>query len=158
MPAHIAYERMCRVEEYPLYRAGVSRVTTLSDTSHRWELAGGACAVAGAGLTVQVDERRPDALLRWHSVDGPACAETVTIRSLSPRRSRLTVEVSGPVALLEHLVTDLIEFKRRVEQDHPATGHHVNERPVASFRHRSNWHDGRLRGRTRTGPWPDQHR
>jgi hypothetical protein len=138
--ARVAYQRICRIDEYHLYRAGVREVTALSDTAHRWRL-------DGASLTTRVAEQRPDRLLRWLSIEGPTCGETVTVEPLSPHRSRLSIEASGPPALLEHLVADLTEFKRRVERDHHAvpTGHFVNERPVVAGSHHSNWRDDLLR-------------
>jgi uncharacterized membrane protein len=144
VPAHVAYERMCRVEEYPLFRAGVRLVTALSETRYRWEL-------AGTAFTARLDERQPDALLRWRSIDGPACAERIDVEALSPRRSRLVVESSGPPEVLADLAADLARFKEIVERDQPSGGHYVNERPAAGFLHRSNWRDGLLRGRTSTG-------
>jgi uncharacterized membrane protein len=144
VPAHITYERICRTDEYPLFRRGVRAVVPLSATRYRWEL-------AGASFTATIDECRPDELLRWRSVEGPACGETVTIEPLSPRRSRLTVDVTAPRALLAGLVADLAEFKRRVEHDHPPVGHHVNERPAAACRHQSNWREDLIRR-------PDDHR
>jgi uncharacterized membrane protein len=146
VPAHVTYERMYRVEEYPLFRHGVRLVTPVSEFTHRWEL-------TDATFTAALVERRPDEALRWHSVDGPPCGELVLVRPLSPRRSVLTIESSGPPALLAQLAVDLSEFKRHVERDHPAAGHHVNERPLAACRNRSNWREGLLRGRTSTGAW-----
>jgi uncharacterized membrane protein len=149
VPAHVAYERICRTDEYPLYRTGVREVTALSETAHRWEL--DADRMTARVLTTTVTERRPDELLRWRSVEGPTCGETVVVKPLSPRRSRVTIDASGPPSLLAGLVADLNEFKRRIEHDHPGTGHHVNERPATPCRHRSNWRDDRFRGPTTTG-------
>ena len=144
VPAHVAYERMCRIEEYPLFRHQVREVSALSEDVHRWEL-------AGASFTAQLDERQPDRLLRWHSVDGPECEEVVAIRPLSPQRCLVTVELNGPATLIDGLAADLPEFKRRVERDHPPLGHFVNERPPTFNRHRSNWRDQRMIGRTSNG-------
>lgn len=116
VPAHVAYERLCR---------------------HRWELGRGA-------FTAEVDERRPDELLRWHAVDGPVYQETLLVQPLSARRSRVTATATGEPALVAGVVADLSEFKRRVEGEPPA--HHVNERPATDCRHRSNWRDSLLSG------------
>jgi hypothetical protein len=145
VPAHVAYERMCRIEDYPLFRAGVRQVTAVAETTHRWIL-------DGTAFTASLDERRPDELIRWHSVEGPACAEQIIVIPLSPRRSRLVVETTGPAELLARLAPDLGAFQHDVQRDHPGSGHYVNERPAHSFRHRSNWRDTLLRGRSSTGP------
>jgi len=134
VPAHVAYERLCRIEEYPRYRAAVRRVTAVSETAHRWELAGGA-------FTAQLDERRPDEVLRWHAVDGPACREAITVQPLSPRRSLVTIAVSGAPEVLAEIAPDLRAFKCWVERDPAPAGHFTNERPAAPCRHRSNWRD-----------------
>jgi hypothetical protein len=139
VPAHVAYERMCRIEEYPTFRAGVRKVTALSETIHRWEL-------TGTVFTARLDERSPDTLLRWHSVEGPSCAERVVVEVLAPRRCRVVVESSGPPDLLADLTVDLAWFRRQVERDHPFLGHHLNERLTSGFLHRSNWRDGLLHG------------
>lgn len=144
VPAHVTFERICRVEEYPRFRAGVRAVHALSETRHRWELAVHA-------FTARLDERRPDALLSWHSIDGAACGETLSVRPLSPRRSRLTVETTGPRHLIGQIAADLVAFKRLVERDHPPVGHHVNERAFTPARNRPNWRESRLNGRTSTG-------
>lgn len=144
VPAHVAYERMCRIEEYPFFRHQVREVSALSEDVHRWEL-------AGTSFTVQMDERQPDRLLRWHSTDGPVCDEVVAIKELTPRRCQVTVELNGPATLVDGLAVDLPEFKRRLEQDHPQVGHFVNERPSGDWRHRSNWRDQRMIGRTSAG-------
>jgi hypothetical protein len=145
VPAHVAYERMCRIEDYPTFRGGVRQVTAVAETTHRWILDG--CA-----FTARLDERRPDELIRWQSVEGPACAERIIVIPLSPRRCRLVVETTGPAELLARLAPDLGAFQHDVERDHPVAGHYVNERPAHSFRHRSNWRDALLRGRSSTGP------
>jgi hypothetical protein len=144
VPAHVAYERMCRIEEYPLFRHQVREVLALSDDTLRWDL-------PGASFTAQLDMREPDRLLRWHSVDGPDCTETVTIKPLSPQRCLVTAELNGPATIVDGLAADLPEFKRRVEHDHPPLGHFVNERPPTLNRHRSNWREQRMIGRTSTG-------
>jgi uncharacterized membrane protein len=144
VPAHVAYERMCRIEEYPTFRHQVREVSALSEDIHRWNL-------TGTSFTVQLDERQPDRLLRWHSVDGPPCEEIVAIRELTPRRCQVTVELNGPATLVDGLAADLPEFKRRLEQDHPQVGHYVNERPVGDGQHRSNWRERRMIGRSSTG-------
>jgi hypothetical protein len=144
VPAHIAYERMCRIEEYPLFRHQVREVSALSDDTLRWEL-------PGESFTARLDAREQDRLLQWHSVDGPECTETVTIKPLSPQRCLVTAELSGPATIVDGLAADLPEFKRRVEHDHPPVGHFVNERPPTFNRHRSNWREQRMIGRTSTG-------
>jgi hypothetical protein len=144
VPAHVAYERMCRIEEYPLFRHQVREVSALTEDVHRWD-------IAGSSFTVQLDERQPDRLLRWHSLDGPRCEEVVAVKELTPRRCQVTVELTGPATLVDGLAADLPEFKRLVEHDHPRVGHFVNERPVTDGQHRSNWRDRRMIGRTSTG-------
>jgi hypothetical protein len=144
VPAHVAYERMCRIEDYPLFRHQVREVSALSEDVHRWEL-------AGTTFTVQMDERQPDRLLRWHSTDGPPCDEVVAVKELTPRRCQVTIELNGPATLVDGLAFDLPEFKRQLEQDHPQVGHFVNERPSGDWRHRSNWRDQRMIGRTSAG-------
>jgi hypothetical protein len=111
VPAHVAYERLCR---------------------HRWEL-------SGAGFIAEVDERRPDELLRWHAVGGPVYRETLLVQPLSARRSRVTATATGEPGLVATVGADLSEFKRRIEGD--PRGHHLNERPATDCRHRSNWRD-----------------
>lgn len=144
VPAHIAYERICRVEEYPLFRHQVRAVSALADDTLRWEL-------PGVSFTAVFDVREQDRVVRWHTVDGPDCTETVTIHPLSPQRCLVTVDLSGPATIVDGLAADLPEFKRRVEQDHPPVGHFVNERPPTFARHRSNWREQRMIGRTSTG-------
>jgi uncharacterized membrane protein len=144
VPAHVAYERMCRIEEYPLFRHQVREVSAVAEDTHYWD-------IAGTGFTAHLDIKEPDRLLQWHSVDGPACTETVAIEPLSPQRCLVTVELNGPATLIDGLAADLPEFKRRVEMDHPPVGHYVNERPATLNRHRSNWRDQRMIGRTSTG-------
>jgi hypothetical protein len=147
VPAHVAFERMCRIEEYPYYRHQVREVSALSEDVHRWD-------IAGASFTVQLDERQPDRLLRWHSIDGPPCDEVVAIKELTPRRCQVTVELNGPATLVDGLAVDLPEFKRLLEQAHPQVGHFVNERPAVDGHHRSNWRDRRMIGRTNAGARP----
>jgi hypothetical protein len=144
VPTHVAFERICRMEEHPGYRTGVLRVTARSETEYRWEL-------AEAVFTARIRRREPDHLLHWQTVTGPVCEEIVTVQPLSPLRSRITVEATGPGDLMPLLALDVIAFKRAVERDHPYSGHYANELPATSFRHRSNWRDGLLYGRTGGG-------
>jgi hypothetical protein len=123
-------------------------VSTLSEDTHRWD-------ICGSSFTAHLDVREQDRLLQWHSVDGPECEETVAIQPLSPQRCLVTVELNGPATLVDGLAADLPEFKRQLEQDHPQRGHFVNERPderpATLNRHRSNWREQRMIGRTSTG-------
>ena len=144
VPAHIAYERICRIEEYPLFRHQVREVSAVTEDTHYWD-------IDGTGFTARLDVRQPDRLLQWHSVDGPFCTETVAIEPLSPQRCLVTVELNGPATLIDGLAADLPEFKRQVEHDYPPAGHHVNELPPTLNRRRSNWRDQRMIGRTSTG-------
>jgi hypothetical protein len=144
VPDRVAFERICRVEDYPRYRTGVLRVQTRSETEHRWEL-------AEAVFTARIRRREPDHLLHWQAVTGPTCEEIITVEPLSALRSRFVVEATGPGDLMSQLALDVIEFKRAVERDHPCGGHYANELPTGSFRHRSNWRDGLLYGRTGAG-------
>jgi hypothetical protein len=75
----------------------------------------------------------------------------VAVKELTPRRCQVTVELNGPATLVDGLAFDLPEFKRQLEQDHPQVGHFVNERPSGDWRHRSNWRDQRMIGRTSGG-------
>jgi len=144
VPTHVAFERICRIEEYPEYRTGVLRVTARSETESRWEL-------AEAVFTVRIRRQEPDRLLHWQAVTGPVCEEIVTVQPLSAQRSRISVEATGPGDLMSQLALDVIEFKRAVERDHPHSGHHANELRAESYRHRSNWRDGLLYGRSGGG-------
>jgi hypothetical protein len=145
VPAHVAYERLCRTDEYGEFRAGVRDVRPLAENAYLWEL-------ADIRFTARVVEQLPDRLLRWQSVHGPAWAETIAITPLSPQRSRVTIDTSGPPAMLAQVTADLSEFKRRLERDHPQVGHFVNERPTMAYRHRSNWRDDLCDGATADGP------
>ncbi|GIJ52237.1 hypothetical protein Val02_91230 [Virgisporangium aliadipatigenens] len=144
VPDRVAFERICRIEDHPQYRTGVLRVQTRSETEFRGEL-------AESVFTARIRRREPDHLLHWQTVTGPTYEEIVTVEPVSTLRSRIIVEATGPGDLMSQLALDVIEFKRAVERDHPHGGHHANELPPASFRHRSNWRDGLLYGRTGAG-------
>src|SRR5688572_23604035 len=93
VPARVAFERICRVEDYPLVRDGVLRVSARSATEHRWEL-------DETVFTARVRECRPDHLLRWQAVTGPVCEEILSVRALSPLRCLVCVTAVGPGELM----------------------------------------------------------
>jgi len=128
VPARVAYERLCRVEEYPRFHRGVRRVTAVSETDLRWECDNGA-------FTARVTDRQPDHFLRWRALDGPRRSETVVVQALPSGRCRITVETTGPRP-------DLALLKEYVEAGAGPRRPHGNERPVRAAR--SNWPDARL--------------
>jgi hypothetical protein len=92
----MAYELLCRVEEYHRLRSCLRRAVLV--------------------------ECRPDRLLRWRSVDGPVRSETMLIQPVSSQRTRITVDCVGPGELSGRLGNDLAQLKLYVEAVSAAAG------------------------------------
>src|SRR4051812_26084365 len=123
VPVHIAYERLCHLEDYPRFMEGVHEVTQVSDDMAHW-------VMEVEGRTTEFNARvteLPDELVAWQSIDGPRIAEKMMFQELSADRTRIICELELEAAaylpndahaedmLDRRLKGDLSGLKRYVE-------------------------------------------
>jgi uncharacterized membrane protein len=129
VPVRVAYERMCRFEDFPRFRPGVRQVSPpIGDLAH-WAMD---LDNSHTEFKARITDRRPDELLTWQAVDGPRLVETVRFVELTDDRTRivaeldvdaqrlLTTDTHAQEWLMRWLKADLIGLKEYIEHDTPA--------------------------------------
>ncbi|MBI2780891.1 MAG: SRPBCC family protein [Chloroflexi bacterium] len=131
VPVRVAYDQWTQFESFPRFMDGVDRVAQLDDTTLEWT-----ATIAGVRKSwrARILEQRPDEVVSWRSIDGARNDGMVRFESMSPRRSRihleLDVEPEGPIekagdalGLVERQVKgDLEHFRDFIEANGRATG------------------------------------
>jgi uncharacterized membrane protein len=125
VPAHLAYEQLCHLENYPQFMTGITDARPLSpDAAHLVLHVGN----SQAEFDARIIDLRPDELVSWKSVAGPEVCETMRLQALSATRTRVTAQLDIDAAQLmpseshaqemlsRQLKADLSSFKRYVEQ------------------------------------------
>jgi hypothetical protein len=125
VPAHLAYEQLCHLENYPQFMTGFTDARPLSpDTAHLVLHVGN----SHAEFDARIVDMRPDELISWKSMDGPEVCETMRLKPLSATRTRVTAQLDIDAAQLmpsesqakemlsRQLKADLSSFKQYVEQ------------------------------------------
>jgi hypothetical protein len=125
VPAHLAYEQLCHLENYPQFMKGFTDARPLSpDAAHLVLHVGN----SHAEFDARIIDLRPDELVSWKSTDGPEVCETMRLKALSANRTRITAQLDIDAAqlmpseshakemLTRQLKADLSSFKQYVEQ------------------------------------------
>lgn len=89
VPVHIAYERLCHLEDYPQFMQGVQEVTQVSDDMAHW-------VMEIEGTTTEFNTRiteLPDELVAWQSIDGPRMAEKMMFQKIDADHTRVIAEL-----------------------------------------------------------------
>jgi uncharacterized membrane protein len=125
VPAHLAYEQLCHLENYPQFMRGFTDARPLSPESAHLVLHVGN---SQAEFDARIIDLRPDELVSWKSVAGPEICETMQLEALSPTRTRVIAQLDIDAAQLmpseshaqemlsRQLKADLSSFKQYVEQ------------------------------------------
>jgi len=125
VPAHLAYEQLCHLENYPQFMKGFTDARPLSpDAAHLVLHVGD----AQTEFDARIIDLRPDELVSWKSIAGPEVCETMQLKALSATRTRVTAQLDIETAqfmpseahakemLTRQLKADLSSFKQYVEQ------------------------------------------
>jgi uncharacterized membrane protein len=148
VPARVAYDRLCHLENYAQFMSGVTDSTRLSDTSAHlvMDLAG-----TRAEFDARITEQRPGELVTWQAAisdpahvpargEGAQLCETVRLEALSDSKTRVIAELQidaeqlmpseahAQDVLNRRLKADLRGFKKYVER----SAAHLAQPPAAS--------------------------
>jgi uncharacterized membrane protein len=130
-PLHDVYEQLADLANYPQFMTGVQQVTPVSEDRTHWvmDLDGELREFDAQLIECTMDQR-----VRWCSTDGPALAETITLRPMGETRTQVVAQLEADVAALmpsdrhaqeslnKRLKADLASFKRLIEGGGLGTG------------------------------------
>lgn len=109
VPVTTAYNQWTQFEEFPRFMEGVEQVTQLSPTQTHWKVKiGGVTREFDAAIT----EQHPDERVAWRSTEGPDQAGVVTFHQLSPRSTRVMLQMEFEPAGLAEQVGDKLGLVR----------------------------------------------
>jgi len=131
VPVRVAYDQWTQFESFPRFMDAIDSVVQLDDTTLEWT-----ATIAGVEKRwrARILEQRPDQVVSWRSTDGARNDGAVRFDSLSPRRTRihleLDIEPEGPIekagdalGIVERQVKgDLQRFRDFIEARGQATG------------------------------------
>jgi uncharacterized membrane protein len=90
VPVRVAYDQFTQFEEFPRFMDSVHEVRQLDDKRLHWK-----ATVFGKPIEweAEITEQIPDQTIAWRSTSGTPNGGTVTFRSLSKSRTRVTLEM-----------------------------------------------------------------
>ncbi len=90
VPVRVAYDQFTQFEEFPRFMEGVHEVRQLDDHRLHWR-----ASVMGKEIEwdAEITEQIADSKIAWRSTSGTPNGGTVTFRSLSRARTRITLEM-----------------------------------------------------------------
>jgi uncharacterized membrane protein len=124
VPVHTAYEQLARCESYPRFMTGVHEVTQVSDNTTHWVMDMGGQRLE---FNARITECAMDERVAWRALDGPAIAETITLKPMSANRTKVIADLDADVLALmpsdlharetlsKRLAMDLDRFKDYLE-------------------------------------------
>ncbi len=129
-PLHAVYEQLAHLENYPQFMTGVEEVVQVSGDRTHWimDVDGDHVEFDAQLIECSVDER-----VSWRSTDGPALAETITLRPIGETRTQVVAQLEADAAALmpsdrhaqeslnRRLKADLTSFKAMIEGNGGAT-------------------------------------
>ena len=90
VPVRVAYDQFTQFEEFPRFMESVKEIKQLDDKRLHW------CAsIMGKEIEwdAEITEQIPDSKIAWRSTSGTPNGGTVSFRSLSRSRTRVTLEM-----------------------------------------------------------------
>lgn len=114
-PVRSAYNQWTQFEEFPRFMDGVKRVEQLNDQRLHWvaEIAG-----KEKEWTAKITDQIPDHRIAWESESGDYTSGIVNFQSLSPERTRVTLELAyDPQGFVEKTGDTIGLVSRRIEND-----------------------------------------
>lgn len=87
VPAHTAYHRLTRFEEYPRFMEDVESVRQVDDMHLHWAARKETGAVE---WDAEIDQQEPDRCIAWHSTNGPTNNGKLEVRDLGGNSSQVT--------------------------------------------------------------------
>ena len=90
VPVRVAYDQFTQFEEFPRFMKSVHEVKQLDDKRLHWH-----ASVLGKDIEwdAEITEQTPDQSISWRSTSGTPNGGSVTFRSLSRSRTRVTLEM-----------------------------------------------------------------
>ncbi|WP_426210192.1 SRPBCC family protein [Massilia sp. TWP1-3-3] len=90
VPVRVAYDQFTQFEEFPRFMDSVHEVKQLDDKRLHWH-----ASIAGKDIEwdAEITEQVPDKRIAWRSTSGTPNGGSVTFRSLSRSRTRITLEM-----------------------------------------------------------------
>ncbi|MEJ7806334.1 MAG: SRPBCC family protein [Telluria sp.] len=90
VPVRVAYDQFTQFETFPRFMQSVHEVRRLDDKRLHWR-----ASILGKELTwdAEITEQIPDSIIAWRSTSGTPNGGTVSFRSLSRSRTRITLEM-----------------------------------------------------------------
>jgi uncharacterized membrane protein len=115
VPVRTAYNQWTQFEEFPRFMEGVEEVRQLDDRRLHWRAkVGGKTEEWDAVITEQI----PDERVAWRNTSGAENAGVVTFHHLSPKSTRVMLQIEyDPQGLVENVGSALGVVERRVEGD-----------------------------------------
>ncbi len=90
VPVRVAYDQFTQFEEFPRFMESVHEIKQLDDKRLHWR-----ASVMGKDVEwdAEITEQIPDSRIAWRSTSGTPNGGTVSFRSLSRSRTRITLEM-----------------------------------------------------------------
>jgi uncharacterized membrane protein len=114
-PLSTVYNQWTQFEEFPRFMEGVKEVRQLDDQRLHWvaEIAG-----KEKEWTAKITDQIPDHRIAWQSEAGEYTSGAVDFDSVSPDRTRVTLELAyDPKGFVEHAGDAVGIVSRRIEKD-----------------------------------------
>lgn len=90
VPVRVAYDQFTQFEEFPRFMESVKEIKQLDDKRLHWR-----ASIMGKEIEwdAEITEQIPDSRIAWRSTSGTPNGGTVSFRSLSRSRTRVTLEM-----------------------------------------------------------------
>lgn len=142
VPVRVAYDQWTQFESFPMFMSGVDKVDQLDDKRLEWT-----ATIAGKTKhwRAEIVEQQPDTLVSWRSTSGARNDGEVRFESLTPDRTRISLDLDiDPDGLIETAGDALGVVDRQVRGDLERFREFIEARrqPTGAWRGRVD--DGRI--------------
>ena len=117
----VAYQRLCRFEEFPRFMQDVRSIHPHDETHLHWRAKRGDTELE---WDAEVIQRIPSRCIAWRNTTGPRHEGRVTINAVGPQTTRITLQIvtgddDGEDRMELACADDLARFKKLIETETP---------------------------------------
>ncbi len=113
VPAHIAYDRLLRFEDYPRFIDEVEAVRRLDDTHLHWTTR---LSNRPIEWDAEITEQEPDRCIAWRDTGGPANGGKLEVQATAPDASRVTLTLESAPGQAPEMVLSLKPDMARLKE------------------------------------------